>query len=253
VRLAGENVPFSGNDALCDSGATHVNAVSLSPESGCPQIAIHLEFAIISEQIMAPDKGEITLLLDRIAMGDREAEDALMPRIYFELHRLAMARLRTERPDHTLQATALVHEVYLRLCGSDEIRCHDRAHFFAVAARLMRHILVDYARRHNAGKRNTGSRMVPLDEAITVSASQSAEALDVDELLVKLATLSPRQAQVVEMRFFGGLTEEEIAEALDKNVRTIKRDWLMARAWLHEQLQPGDPGSCKPGRCKPGR
>jgi RNA polymerase sigma factor (TIGR02999 family) len=187
---------------------------------------------------MTSDKGEITLLLERMAKGDRTAEEALMPRIYFELHRLALARLKAERPGHTLQATALVHEAYLRLFGSNEIQYHDRAHFFRVAARLMRHILVDYARRHNAGKRNPDGRITQLDQAIAVSASQSAEALEVDDLLAKLATLSPRQAQVVEMRFFAGLTEDEIATALGKNVRTIKRDWLMARAWLHEQLRP---------------
>lgn len=186
---------------------------------------------------MGTEKGELTLLLDRLAGGDRSAEEALMPRVYVELHRLAMARLRSERPGHTLQATALVHEVYLRMCGSCEIQYRDRAHFFRVAARLMRNILVDYARQRGTLKRGAGAPPVPLDETIAVSASQSAEALEVDELLKKLAEFSPRQAQVVEMRFYGGLTEEEIAAALGKHVRTIRRDWLMARAWLHEQLK----------------
>lgn len=186
---------------------------------------------------MQSDVGEITQLLQRISRGDRSAEESLMPRVYLELHRLALSRLRSERRGHTLQATALVHEVYLRLCGANEINFQDRAHFFRVAARLMRHILVDYARRHAAVKRNHGAAFAPLDATIAVSANQSAEALAIDELLTRLAEISPRQAQVVEMRFFGGLTEDEIAAALDKNVRTIKRDWLMARAWLHTQLE----------------
>ncbi len=186
---------------------------------------------------MGTSKGDITLLLDRLTQGDRSAEDALMPRVYVELHRLAAARLRSERDGHTLQATDLVHEAYLRLCGTDDVAWQNRVHFFRVAARLMRHILVDYARQRNAQKRNEGEPFVPLSEAIVISTSQSATAVEVDELLCKLAEVSPRQAQVVEMKFFAGLTEEEIAEALGKNIRTIRRDWLMARAWLHGQLK----------------
>ena len=186
---------------------------------------------------MNPHKGEVTVLLERLAQGDRSAEEALMPRVYVELHRIATARLKTERPGHTLQATALVHEVYLRMCRSDEIKCENRAHFFRIAARMMRRILVDYARQHGAKKRNEGAVVVSLDDAVAVSAEQSAAAIEVDELLERLAALSPRQAQVVEMRFYGGLSEEEIAAAIGKHVRTVRRDWLMARAWLHEQLQ----------------
>jgi RNA polymerase sigma-70 factor (ECF subfamily) len=193
--------------------------------------------AIITARIrMEPHKGEITLLLDRLAQGDRTAEEALMPRVYLELHRLAMSRLKSERPGHTLQATALVHEVYLRMCRSDDLKCENRAHFFCIAARLMRRILVDYARQRGAQKRNDDQPFGPLHDAITVSVDHVGEALEVDELLDKLAALSPRQAQVVEMRFYGGLNEEEIAIALGKHVRTIRRDWLMARAWLHQQL-----------------
>jgi RNA polymerase sigma factor (TIGR02999 family) len=185
---------------------------------------------------MDTKRGEVTLLLDRLADGDRSAEEALMPRVYLELHRLAMARLRTERPGHTLQATALVHEAYLRLCRSDDLKFENRAHFFSLAARLMRRILVDYARQRCAQKRGVGTPLLSLDGVIAVSEIQSIEALDVDELLNQLAAFNPRQAQVVEMKFYGGLTEEEISVALGKNVRTIRRDWLMARAWLHEQL-----------------
>jgi RNA polymerase sigma factor (TIGR02999 family) len=212
--------------------------LALAAKIASAPVIVAIQSVIISERIcMEPHKGEITLLLDRLAEGDRSAEEALMPRVYLELHRLAMARLRSERPGHTLQATALVHEVYLRMCRSNEFKCENRAHFFRICAQLMRRILVDYARQHGAQKRNDGVPLRTLEDAITVSASQSTEALEVDELLRKLATLSPRQAQVVEMRFYGGLTEEETAVALGKHVRTIRRDWLMARAWLHEQLK----------------
>ena len=186
---------------------------------------------------MQPDKGDVTLLLNRVAEGDRTAEEELMPRVYLELHRLAMARLKSERPGHTLQATELVHEAYLRMCRSNEFRCENRAHFFRLSARIMRRILVDYARQRGARKRNDGMPPLLLEDVISVSASQSAMALEVDELLNQLARLNPRQAQVVEMRFYGGLTEEETAMALDIHVRTIRRDWLLARAWLHGQLK----------------
>ena len=186
---------------------------------------------------MESPKGEVTVLLERMAEGDRSAEEALLPRVYVELHRLAAARLSSERPGHTLQATALVHEAYLRICNADEIKWRGRAHFFRVAARLMRRILVDYARHHSAKKRNDGATMVPLEDAIAMTQDQSLAAIEVDLVLQRLAVLSPRQAQVVEMKFFAGLSEEDIAMALDKHVRTIRRDWLMARAWLHEQLK----------------
>ncbi len=197
-----------------------------------------VQSAIISRQIrMDSPKGDVTLLLDRLAEGDRSVEEALMPRVYLELHRLAMTRMKSERPGHTLQATALVHEVYLRMCRSNEIKWQDRGHFFRVAATMMRRILVDHARQHGATKRNGGAAMLSLDDAIVVSVDQSAEALEVDELLNQLAVLSPRQAQVVEMKFYGGLSEQEIAESLGITARTVRRDWLMARAWLHEQLK----------------
>ena len=215
---------------------------SLPLVSGSPS-DVHSE-TFRMEQYTAGDisdsaKGEVTVLLERLSEGDRSAEEALMPRVYVELHRLATSRMRSERREHTLQATALVHEVYLRMCRSEEIKWQNRAHFYRVAARLMRRILVDYARQHGAQKRNGGVVLTPLDDAITVSADQTSSALEVDELLARLSELSPRQAQVVEMRFFGGLGEEEMAAALDVSVRTIRRDWLMARAWLHEQLTKG--------------
>jgi len=186
---------------------------------------------------MQPLKGEVTLLLERVAEGDRAAEDELMPRVYVELHRLALTRLKSERRGHTLQATELVHEAYLRMCRSNEFKCENRIHFFRMSAKIMRRVLVDYARQRGAQKRNDGMAPLSLDNAIAVSASQSEEALAVDDLLNQLALMNPRQAQVVEMRFYAGLSEDEIADALDISVRTIRRDWLMARAWLHEKLK----------------
>jgi len=200
----------------------------------------HGTSAIIAEPLGASmDKGEVTLLLDRLAEGDRSAEESLISCVYVELHRLALSRLRSERPGHTLQPTALVHEAYLRLCRSREIDWQNRAHFFCVAARVMRRILVDYARQHNAKKRNDGAAVAPLSQAIFIAPDQTATALEIDDVLRKLAEISPRQAQVVEMRFFGGMSEQEVAATLGKSVRTIRRDWLMARAWLHEKLAKG--------------
>jgi RNA polymerase sigma factor (TIGR02999 family) len=186
---------------------------------------------------MNQHKGDVTLLLERLSEGDRSAEDALMQRVYVELHRLAVARLRTERPGHTLQPTALVNEAYLRMCRSEQIKCLDRSHFFRIAATTMRRVLVDHARCHGAQKRASSAQRVPLEEAIAISPRQSAEALEVDELLDILAESNPRAVQVVEMRFYAGLSEEEIAVVLDLSARTVKRDWLLARAWLHERLR----------------
>ena len=194
-------------------------------------------FIIATRVRMNQHRGEITLLLERIANGDRSAEQELLPRVYVELHHIALARLKTERPGHTLQATALVHEVYLRMCRSAELKVHDRAHFFRLAAGLMRRILVDYARQRRTQKRSGDGLNRNLDDAIAVSECDLSDAIAIDELLDRLSVLSPRQAQVVEMRFYGGLTEEEIAVALGRHIRTIRRDWLMARAWLHEQLK----------------
>jgi RNA polymerase sigma factor (TIGR02999 family) len=157
-----------------------------------------------------------------------------MQQVYVELHRIATARLRTERARHTLQPTALVHEAYMRLCGT---ACQDRTHFFRLAARLMRRILVDYARQRNAEKRGDGYGTITLEGAISVTSQQCSDALEVNELMNRLAELSPRQASVVELRYFGGLTDEEIALAIGINVRTVRRDWAMARAWFRKQMR----------------
>jgi RNA polymerase sigma-70 factor (ECF subfamily) len=188
---------------------------------------------------MSEAKEEVTELLARISAGDRSAEESLLPQVYVELHRLAKAQLRSERPGHTLQATALVHEAYLNICGKRNMSWHDRAHFFRVAAKIMRRILTDYARHRNAQRRTGKHRAIPLDEALLASDDQFSIAIQIDDLLNKLATLAPRLEQVVEMRFFGGLTEAEIARILGTSERTVKRDWNRARAWLHQQWKEG--------------
>lgn len=183
-------------------------------------------------------KGEITILLERMSTGDRSAENVLMPRVYVELRRLAMLRLLSERRGHTLQPTDLVHEAYVKLCRQNSINWQGRAHFFRIAARQMHRILIDYGRKRNAIKRGDGRVAVELESgSLLVSENHLATAMELDDLLEKLAAMSPRQAQIVEMRFFAGLDEIEMAAALGITPRTVRRDWLKARAWLHEQLK----------------
>ena len=182
-----------------------------------------------------PETGEVTRLLQAWSGGEKEALNELVPIVQKELRGLAAAYLRRERRGHTLQPTALVHEAYLRLVDQTKVQCRNRAHFFAIAANLMRQILVDYARQHFAAKRGGGNK-VALDEAAAVIQRQGVDILALDEALEKLALLDPRQSQVVELRFFAGLTEDEIADLLDVSPITIKRDWRMARAVLHHQL-----------------
>ena len=182
-----------------------------------------------------PETGEVTRLLQAWSGGEKEALNELVPIVQKELRGLAAAYLRRERRGHTLQPTALVHEAYLRLVDQTQVQCRNRAQFFAIAANLMRQILVDYARQHFAAKRGGGNK-VALDEAAAVIQRQGVDILALDEALEKLALLDPRQSQVVELRFFAGLTEDEIADLLDVSPITIKRDWRMARAVLHHQL-----------------
>jgi RNA polymerase sigma-70 factor, ECF subfamily len=191
---------------------------------------------------MDGSQGEVTQLLARLAGGDRCAEDELLPIVYEQLRALAAHFLRSERRDHTLQATALVHEAYLRLIGGGQVSWQNRAHFFAIAARTMRRVLVDHARGINAGKRR--GIKVSLDSALVFSEDQSGELLDLDRALDRLAEWDPRQARVVELRFFAGLSEEEAAEVLGVSQRTVKRDWQMAKAWLYGQLS--GPDECGP-------
>jgi RNA polymerase sigma-70 factor, ECF subfamily len=179
---------------------------------------------------------DTTQLLHRVARGEPGAENALMPRIYQDLRGLAAGYLRREGREHSLQPTELVHEVYLRLLGPDAVVCQDRPHFFRLAASAMRRILVDHARGKNAEKRGGGAVRVPLDDFHGESEFPTDQILDLDAALARLALLDERQVKIVEMRFFAGLSEDEIAAALDLSTRTVKREWAMARAWLVGEL-----------------
>ena len=185
---------------------------------------------------MQPSAGEVTRLLVELRSGSPEAEAKLIPLVYDHLHHLAARYMRRERPDHTLQASALVNEAYLRLVSQEATDWQDRAHFFGVAARLMRQILVDHARVRQAGKRGGLVEKLPLDQALELSPARSRELIELDDALESLGRLDPQQARVVELRFFGGLTVEETAEVLGISPRTVKRDWVVARAWLHGEL-----------------
>ncbi len=177
---------------------------------------------------------DMTELLQRFSRGDKEAEAELFRHVFRELHKIARACLRGERPEHTLQATALVNEVYMKLMAGPQIDWQNRAHFFSLAARGMRRILVDYARQRAAAKR-AGVR-IELDEALIVSPERCTEIDALHEALERLAEFAPRAAKVVEMRYFGGLTEEEIAGVLGVSSKTVKRDWQMAVGWLRGEL-----------------
>ena len=181
--------------------------------------------------------GDVTALLRAWSGGDPTAIQALTPIVYAELHRLARGYMRRERAGHSLQASALVNEAYLRLTDYTRMQWRDRAHFFAVSAQLMRRILVEHARRHNV-KRGKGFQRVSLDDAVAVDGGEEADTdlVALDEALVALARIDPRKVQIVEMRFFGGLSVEEIGEVLQVSTGTIKRDWRAAKAWLYQEL-----------------
>jgi RNA polymerase sigma factor (TIGR02999 family) len=169
--------------------------------------------------------------------GDTSAAGRLLPLVYSELHRLARAYMRRERPDHTLQATALINEAYLRLAGED-IDWNSRAHFIGLAAHVMRHVLVDYARSHRSRRRAGGFHRVEMDDGLAISPERIDEVVAIDEALTRLAAQSPRQARVVELRYFGGLSVEQIAEILEIAPRSVKRDWSLARIALSRELFP---------------
>jgi RNA polymerase sigma factor (TIGR02999 family) len=183
-----------------------------------------------------PPTHEITQWLTDWSNGDRSALEKLTPLVYRELHRVAQAYMQGERVGHALQTTALVNEAYLRLIEADRQSWENRAHFYAVAAKLMRHILVDFARSRDRMKRGRGLEQVSLDEALTVRADNTSQLLNLDEALTALSKLDERQSQVVELRFFGGLTEAEIAVVLKLSERTIQSDWRLARSWLLREL-----------------
>jgi len=178
----------------------------------------------------------VTQLLNNWREGDRKALDALLPLVYDELHRLAHFQLRKERPDHTLQSAALVHEAYLRLAGGTAPQWESRSHFFGIAAQLMRQILVDYARRHGAAKRGGSVCKVSLEDAMVGAKKIDLDVVALDDALQALEAIDARQARVVELRFFSGLSLDEISTVMEIAPATVQRDWTAARAWLHREM-----------------
>jgi RNA polymerase sigma factor (TIGR02999 family) len=179
---------------------------------------------------------EVTQLLVAWGDGDQSALEKLMPLVYEELRRLAHQHMRRERPGHTLQTTALVNEVYVRLIDQKRMRWQNRAQFFAIAAQLMRRILVDHARSHQYAKRGGGAHKVSLDEGALVAEEQAADLIALDDALLSLASIDERKSRIVELRFFGGLSVEETAETLKTSSRTVMREWSMAKAWLYQTI-----------------
>jgi len=183
-----------------------------------------------------PAQHEVTQLLLAWSDGDKAALEELTPLVYAELHRLAEKYMRRERAGHPLQTTALVNEAYVRLVDLRQVRWQNRAHFFGVAAQLMRHILVDFARARRRAERGGYKQQVSLDEAAVVSKEKSADFIALDDALKSLAEIDPRKSRMVELRFFGGLSVEETAEALNVSPRTVMREWSLARDWLYREL-----------------
>lgn len=180
---------------------------------------------------------DVSELLSAWSAGDESARERLMPAVYDELRRLARHHMRAERGDHTLQTTALVHEVYLRLVGQRSAEWKTRAQFFAIAATMMRRILVDHARRRASGKHGGGMIRCELDDAVAAAESRSAEVIAVDAALDQFAAIDERASRIVELRYFGGLTVDQVATALELSVATVKRDWAAAKAWLARELR----------------
>lgn len=184
---------------------------------------------------MSPDRKEVTALLQQWRGGDREALDELMPIVYAELRRLAGRCLRSDRREHTLRATALVHEAYLQLMDAD-VGWQDRAHFYAVAARILRRILVQYARTRNRQKRGGGEAPIALEEAVLVAPEAASTVLELDEALQRLSELDPRKSDIIQLLFFGGLTYDETAAALEISPATVHRELKLAKAWLYREM-----------------
>lgn len=186
---------------------------------------------------MSTNSSEISLLLDQYRDGQTEAFGKLMALVYDDLRRLAAWQLQTERADHTLQPTALVHEVYLKLAGENPVEWHNKAHFFALAAQVMRHILVDHARTRQRDKRGGGQANLPLDEALKLGQASEPSLIELDEALSTLAAQDARKSRIVELRYFGGLSIEETAEVLEISPTTVRREWTLAKAWLRRELR----------------
>lgn len=206
---------------MLSTDASNIIAVSL-----CPDLTMS-----------SNSSGEITQMLLELTDGNADAVDQILPHIYDELRRLAGSYLRRERSDHTLQPTALVHEAYMKLIDQRQVKWQNRAHFFGIAAQVMRRILMDHARKHLANKRGGDAEILPLEEEIfVVSPDKSNELLALDEALERLAKMDPPKARVVELRYFGGLSIEETAEVMGISVPTVNRHWKFAKAWLHSEL-----------------
>jgi len=188
---------------------------------------------------MSEHAGEITKLLGQLRSGNDSAAAELVPLIYAELHQLAASCMRRERPGHTLQATALVNEAYIRLLGQREVDWQNRSHFFGIAAQVMRRVLLDYARKHHAAKRGGPHEKFRIDEALLVSDDQLEAVLSIDESLSRLEKIDPRQSRVVELRYFAGLNVEQTAAALGISTATVKREWQFAKAWLQREMERG--------------
>ena len=184
-------------------------------------------------------RGEITQLLDDVRQGKRESQQKLLELVYDELHRLASAYMRRERKDHTLQSSALVNEVYMRLFGDARISWESRGHFYVAAAQTMRRTLIDHARKRAAGKRLGMLHPVALTDSLAMSHEEPESMLDLDRAMQHLATMDDRQSRIVELRFFAGLSVDETAEVLGISAKTVKRDWASARAWLEGELRGG--------------
>jgi RNA polymerase sigma-70 factor (ECF subfamily) len=198
---------------------------------------------------MVAASSDVSLLLAELSNGNQAAGEKLVPLVYDELKRLARSYMRRERTNHTLQTTALVHEAYLKLVKQRAVNWQGRSHFFGIAAQLMRRILIDHARGHLREKRGGVKEVLPLDEAIVFAPEHSHELVKLDEALERLAKLDGRQSRIVELRFFGGLSVEETAEFLEISPKTVKRDWSVAKAWLHGELRRTDgnfPGAMGP-------
>jgi RNA polymerase sigma-70 factor, ECF subfamily len=185
---------------------------------------------------MSSTPSDVTQLLREWSRGDQSVVDQLTPLVYSELRRLADGYMRRERPDHTLQPTALIHEAYIRLIQQSQPEWHSRSHFFRFAAHLMRQILVDHARTRRAEKRGGDAERVPFDEMAIAAVSEAVDVLAIDEALERMASFDPRKAQILELKFFGGMTEDEIAEALGISVRTLGRELRLAKAWMAQTL-----------------
>jgi RNA polymerase sigma-70 factor, ECF subfamily len=236
LSFCGFVVGFHCDKAKTRQQTDHLNSVFLATLSACRNC---LGLVVWEEHAMdmpSVSQQRVTDLLERWSDGDDAALAELTPLVYEELRRLAHRQMNAERTDHTLQTTALVNEAYLRLADQTNARWQNRAHFFAVAARAMRRILVSYARSRRSEKRGGGAVKMELDEAALVSPEESKEIIDLHEALERLASLDSRKAQVVELKYFGGLNYDEMAEVLKISTITVRRDWRFARAWLYTEL-----------------